>query len=313
MDKIAIIIPCYNEGITIKKVVTDFKMSLPEAVIYVYDNNSTDNTVSEASAAGAIVKQERLQGKGNVVRRALREIDAACYLMVDGDDTYPAQSAPELCNAVLNEGYEMCIGDRLGSNYFTINKRKGHNSGNSLIRNSINFLFNSKVTDILTGYRAMSFLFAKSLPILSGGFEIETELTVHGLDKRLNYTSIPIQYQNRPAGSFSKLHTIKDGSKVLITLFNLFKNYRPLLFFSFVSFILIVAAGLLVYPVFTEYLRTGLVPRFPTLILSFILILIAVNAFLIGLNLDSLVNKERREFEFRLHQLHGIQTRLNEN
>ncbi len=306
MDKIALIIPCYNEGLTIKKVIHDFKLSLPEAVIYVYDNNSTDNTFSEALSTGVVVKKERLQGKGNVLRRALREVDAECYLMVDGDDTYPPENANDLCNFILQDGYEMSIGDRLGSNYFTVNKRLGHNFGNSLIRNSINFLFKSNITDVLTGYRAMSFQFAKSLPVLSKGFEIETELTIHALDKRLIYKSIPINYQNRPEGSFSKLNTFKDGFKVIITVFNLFKNYRPLLFFSIVSLLLLFISTILAYPVFIEYLNTGLVPRFPTLILSFILILIAVNSFLIGLNLDSLVNTERREFEFRLHQLKYI-------
>lgn len=303
MDRIAVILPCFNEGMTIYKVVQDFKLALPDSVIYVYDNNYADNTIEEAHRAGAIVYREPLQGKGNVIRRALREIDAECYLMADGDDTYPSENAGALCDFILRDGYEMAIGDRLGSNYFTVNKRMGHNFGNTLVRSSINFLFRAKVTDVLTGYRAMSYQFAKSLPVLSQGFEIETELTIHSLDKRLAMVSMPVNYKNRPAGSFSKLNTVKDGMRVLITVFNLFKNYRPLMFFSIVSTFLSLLSVILLIPVFTEYLNSGLVPRFPTLIFGLILSLVAVQTFLIGLNLDIVINSDRKQFEFKLLQL----------
>jgi glycosyltransferase involved in cell wall biosynthesis len=303
MDKIAVIIPCFNEGITIYKVVRDFKYFLPEASIYVYDNNSTDNTISEAKRAGAIVREEKHQGKGNVIRRILREVNAECYLMVDGDDTYPAVSARELCNKILNENYEMALGDRLGSNYYTVNDRLGHNFGNSLVKKSINLLFNSNVSDVLTGYRAMSYQFAKSLPVLSMGFEIETEITIHSLDKKLLMTTLPICYKNRPAGSFSKLNTFKDGIRVLLTVFNLFKNFRPLLFFSLMSFLLLLISIILLIPVFVEYFNTGFVPRFPTLIMGLFISLVAIQSFFTGLQLDIVVSSERKDFEFKLIQL----------
>jgi glycosyltransferase involved in cell wall biosynthesis len=300
MDKIAVVIPCFNEGIAIYKVVTDFKNALPEASIYVYDNNSTDDTIEQAKRAGAIVRVEKQQGKGNVIRRILREVDAECYLMVDGDDTYPAASARELCNKVLDEKYEMAIGDRLSANYHDVNERKGHSFGNVLVRRSINLLFSSDVKDILSGYRAMSYEFAKTFPVISRGFELETELTIHTLDKRLSVVSIPVSYGNRPEGSFSKLNTFKDGLKVLLTVFNLFKDYRPLLFFGLLALFFFSTGLLFLVPVLIVYFETGLVPRFPTLFMSLFLILLSVNSFLLGIIMDASANSERKNFEFKL-------------
>ena len=242
MDKIAVLIPCYNESATIAKVVQDYRAALPDAAIYVYDNNSTDGTDEIARAAGAVVRYERRQGKGNVIRTMFREIDAECYLMIDGDDTYPAEDARAMADGVLRDGYDMVIGDRLSSTYFTENKRPFHNSGNVLVRKLVNRFFGGHVTDIMTGYRAFSPLFVKSFPILSKGFEIETEMTIHALDKNFALTSIPVGYRDRPAGSESKLNTFSDGFKVLRTIARLYKDYRPLPFFSIIAGILMVAA-----------------------------------------------------------------------
>lgn len=303
MDKIAVLIPCYNESRTIEKVVTDFRRVLPEAVIYVYDNNSSDGTDEIARRAGAIVRYERQQGKGNVIRRMFREINAECYIMTDGDDTYPAESAPEMARMVLEEQADMVVGDRLSSTYFQENKRPFHNFGNSLVRKSINALFRSSVKDIMTGYRAFSYLFVKSFPVLSEGFEIETEMSIHAVDKNMRIDHVVVDYRNRPAGSQSKLNTYSDGIKVLGMILKLFRVYRPLAFFGLLSLLLALTAGLFFIPVFLDYLRTGLVARFPTLIVCGFVMLAAIQSFFTGLMLQNAVQKNRRDFEMTLNEI----------
>ncbi len=301
MDKIAVLIPCYNESATIEKVVKDYQKALPEAVIYVYDNNSSDHTDDIARKAGAVVKYEYRQGKGNVIRSMFRDIDAQCYLMIDGDDTYPAENAREMTDLVLNGKADMVIGDRLSSTYFTQNKRPFHNSGNRVVRSLINHLFKSNVRDIMTGYRAFSRLFVKSFPVLSKGFEIETEMTIHALDKNFMLQEIPVSYRDRPAGSVSKLNTFSDGLKVLKTIMELYKNYRPLSFFSVVAALLWIIGLILFVPVFIEFIQTDLVLRFPTLIVACILFAIGVMAEVCGIILDVIVKKHRQLYELYLN------------
>lgn len=297
MNKIAVLIPCYNESKTIAKVVKDYKEALPEADIYVYDNNSVDETDKIAREAGAIVRYERRQGKGNVIRSMFHQIDADCYLMIDGDDTYPAENARQMCDEVLSGGADMVIGDRLSSTYFEENKRPFHNIGNVTVRYLINKLFHSNVRDIMTGYRAFSRDFVKMFPVLSKGFEIETEMTIHALDKNMLLKEIPVTYRDRPAGSVSKLNTYSDGMKVIFTIFRLFRDYKPLLFFSCISVVLLAVAAILFVPVFYEYLQTGLVPRYPTLIVSGFIVLLAMLLWSCGLILEVLVKKHRQMFE----------------
>jgi len=301
MDKIAVLIPCYNEEKTIGKVVRDAKKVLPEAIIYVYDNNSTDRTVEIAKAEGAVVRHEYKQGKGNVIRRMFREIDAQCYLMIDGDDTYPLENAPEMVDKVLTYQADMVVGDRLSSTYFTENKRPFHNFGNSLVRSSINWLFRSDIKDIMTGYRAFNYKFVKTFPVISAGFEIETEMTIHAVNYKMQVENVIVDYRDRPAGSESKLNTYKDGIKVLYKIVQLFKNYKPFGFFGVISLLLMVLAAALFTPVFMEYLQTGLVPKFPTLIVSGFLALAAIQSFFSGMILSEIAAKERREFEYRLN------------
>ena len=301
MDKVAVLIPCYNESKTIAKVVTDFQAVLPEgSVIYVYDNNSTDGTAEIAAAAGAVVRHEYQQGKGNVIRRMFREIDAQCYLMVDGDDTYPAEFAPEMIAKVLDRGVDMVVGDRLSATYFTENKRPFHNFGNKLVRHSINALFKSNIQDIMTGYRAFSYQFVKSFPVLSKGFEIETEMSIHAIEKNMLVESVIVTYRDRPEGSVSKLNTVSDGIKVLGTIGKLYKNNKPFGFFGIIALVLVVIAGLLFFPVLLEYLNTGLVRRFPTLIVSGFIAIGAIQSFFSGLILETLHEKDRHDFEMEL-------------
>lgn len=297
MNKIAVLIPWYNESKTIAKVVKDYKEALPEADIYVYDNNSVDETDKIAKEAGAIVRYERRQGKGNVIRSMFHQIDADCYLMIDGDDTYPAENARQMCAEVLSGEADMVIGDRLSSTYFEENKRPFHNIGNVTVRYLINKLFHSNVRDIMTGYRAFSRDFVKMFPVLSKGFEIETEMTIHALDKNMLLKEIPVTYRDRPAGSVSKLNTYSDGMKVIFTIFRLFRDYKPLLFFSCISVVLLAVAAILFVPVFYEYLQTGLVPRYPTLIVSCFIVLLAMLLWSCGLILEVLVKKHRQMFE----------------
>ena len=301
MDKVAVLIPCYNESKTIAKVVTDFQAVLPEgSVIYVYDNNSTDGTAELAAAAGAVVRHEYQQGKGNVIRRMFREIDAQCYLMVDVDDTYPAEFAPEMIAKVLDRGVDMVVGDRLSATYFTENKRPFHNFGNKLVRHSINALFKSNIQDIMTGYRAFSYQFVKSFPVLSKGFEIETEMSIHAIEKNMLVESVIVTYRDRPEGSVSKLNTVSDGIKVLGTIGKLYKNNKPFGFFGIIALLLAVIAGLLFFPVLSEYLHTGLVRRFPTLIVSGFIAIGAIQSFFSGLILETLHEKDRHDFEMEL-------------
>ena len=304
MDKIAVLIPCYNEEKTIAKVVTDTKRVLPEAVIYVYNNNSSDRTAELAEAAGAVVRNEYMQGKGNVIRRMFREIDAECYIMVDGDDTYPMENAPEMVDLVLNKNADMVVGDRLSSTYFTENKRPFHNFGNSLVRGSINRLFDCKIKDIMTGYRAFSYQFVKTYPVLSRGFEIETEMTIHALQRNMQVENVVIDYRDRPEGSESKLNTYSDGFKVLGTIARLFKNYRPFSFFGILAAILAVFGIGFMIPVLGEYFRTGLVPRFPTLIVCCFVLVAALLLFISGIILSSQLAKDARDFEFQLQTVH---------
>ena len=303
MDKIAVLIPCYNESKTIKKVVEDYKKALPEASIYVYDNNSTDKTDIIAKKAGAIVRHEYRQGKGNVIRSMFLDIDANCYLMVDGDDTYPAENAREMCELILNGKADMVIGDRLSSTYFKENKRVFHNSGNKIVRWLINHLFDNKIKDIMTGYRAFSYDFVKGFPILSRGFEIETEMTIFAVDKNYKIKEIPVNYRDRPLGSISKLNTYKDGVKVLKTIISLFKDYKPLEFFGYLSLLFAIVATILVIPVFMDYFATGLVLRFPTLIVSGFIYLFASLLFITGIILNVIVKKNRQNYELYLHLL----------
>ena len=298
--KIAVLIPCYNESKTIEKVVKDYKKVLPEADIYVYDNNSKDDTDKIASKAGAIVRYEYKQGKGNVIRSMFKQIDADCYLMIDGDDTYPKENAREMCELVLDGKADMVIGDRLSSTYFTENKRPFHNFGNRLVRGLINTLFKSNVRDIMTGYRAFSYDFVKTFPVLSKGFEIETEMTIHALDKNFLLKEIPVEYRDRPGGSVSKLNTYKDGFKVLKTIARLFKEYKPTLFFGLVSLLFFVISIVFGTPVFVEYFKTGLVPRYPTLIFSGFMLMISILMFVCGIILEVVVKKHRQLFELIL-------------
>lgn len=294
MSKIAVLIPCYNEGTTIGKVVVDFRSELPEADIYVYDNNSTDDTVENAKKAGAIIGYERRQGKGNVVRRMLREIDADCYILVDGDDTYPVENAKEMARMVLEEKTDMVIGDRLSATYFEENKRPLHDSGNRLVRSIINRIFHSDVKDIMTGYRAMSRRLVETLPLLSEGFEIETEMTIMALDSGLDIQQIPVQYRDRPDGSESKLNTITDGCRILLTILKLYRDYQPLRFFSMIAALLVVIATIVLIPVLTEYFQTGLVPRYPTLIVCGFVILFAMMMWVCGIVLEVMLAHQRQ-------------------
>lgn len=299
MDKIAVLIPCYNEEKTIKKVVEDFKRELPEAKIYVYDNNSKDKTAEIAKEAGAIVKSETRQGKGNVIRTMFREIDAECYIMVDGDDTYPAEKAREMAECVLNENVDMVIGDRLSSTYFTENKRRFHGFGNVLTRVLINTIYKSDIRDVMTGYRAFSYKFVKTFPVMSKGFELENELTIHSLDKNLKIKNVIIEYRDRPEGSESKLNTISDGIKVIKTIFTLYKNYKPLAFFSILATMLMALGFVFFIPVFIGFLHSGLV-RIPTLMISVLFFICSVLSLFSGLILDNIIKTAKQNFEMRL-------------
>lgn len=312
MDKIAVLIPCYNEAQTIEKVVKDVKKNLPEATVYVYDNNSGDDTVSIAGRAGAAVRHEYQQGKGNVIRRMFREIDAECYLMIDGDDTYPLEFAREMVDKVLYHGADMVVGDRLSSTYFTENKRPFHNFGNSLVRGSINYLFKSEIKDIMTGYRAFNYAFVKTFPVLSKGFEIETEMTIHAVHNNMQVDNVVVDYRDRPEGSESKLNTYADGFKVIRMIIRLFKNYKPLAFFGIIAVALVLLAAGFFLPVLLEYLETHVVLKFPTLFVCGFTALAAIQSLFAGLILSNMSEKNRRDFEFQLNMIHDKYERLLE-
>ena len=303
MDKIAVLIPCYNESRTIKKVVEDFKRVLPEAVIYVYDNNSTDGTDEIARQAGAVVRYEYKQGKGNVIRRMFRDIDAECYIMTDGDDTYPAEAAPEMIDMVFEKNADMVVGDRLSSTYFTENKRAFHNFGNSLVRKSINMLFDTDIKDMMTGYRAFSYLFVKSFPVLSKGFEIETEMSIHAADKNMQVENVVIEYRDRPEGSVSKLNTFSDGFRVLKTIGRMYQTYKPMNFFGVLSAVLALLSIGFMIPIIVLYSKPGLVPHFPTLIVCGFVMLAAIQSFFSGLILKTMGQKNRQDFEMELQTI----------
>ena len=303
MDKIAVLIPCYNEEQTIAKVVRDSRNALPDACVYVYDNNSTDRTAELAGEAGAVVRCEYKQGKGNVIRRMFREIDAECYLILDGDDTYPLDCAREMVDKVLVHNADMVVGDRLSSTYFTENKRPFHNFGNSLMRIGINSLFHSDIKDIMTGYRAFSYEFVKTFPVFSKGFEIETEMTIHAVNYNLQVENVVVEYRDRSEGSVSKLNTYSDGMRVIRKMLQLYRNYRPLHFFGILCFALVLAAAILMIPIVEVYLETGLVPRFPTMIVCGFMVLAGIQSFFAGMILEVMSAKDRRDFEYHLNRI----------
>ncbi len=310
MDKIAVLIPCYNESQTIAKVVEDFRRVLPDAVVYVYDNNSTDDTAGIAQNAGAVVRHEYCQGKGNVIRRMFRDIDAACYIIADGDDTYPAESARAMADLVLRKHVDMVVGDRLSSTYFSENKRPFHNFGNSLVRGSINFLFKNDIKDIMTGYRGFSYEFVKTFPVLSQNFEIETEMSIHAIDKNMYVENVIIDYRDRPEGSVSKLNTYSDGIKVLRTIARLYRAYKPMGFFGMIALFMALLSGIFFIPVAYTFIKTGLVPNFPTLIVCGFTMMAAIQSFFTGLMLQTIVQKNRQDFEMQLHAAAREKSRL---
>ena len=299
---IAVLLPCYNEEVTIGKVVRDFKTALPSADIYVYDNNSTDRTAEIAASEGAIVRKEPRQGKGNVIRAMFEDIDADVYVMADSDDTYPADAAPAMVDKVL-EGYDMVIGDRLSSTYFQENKRPFHNFGNSLVRKSINLLFNTDIKDIMTGYRAFSYQFVKSFPVLSKGFEIETEMSIHAADKNMFVENVIIEYRDRPEGSVSKLNTYSDGFRVLRTIARLYRTYKPMNFYGVVAAVLAVLSVGFLIPILVKYSQTHLVPNFPTLFVCGFVMLAAIQSFFSGMILQTISQKNRQDFEMELQHI----------
>ena len=313
MDKVAVLIPCYNEAAAIEKVVNDFRKAIPEATIYVYDNNSTDQSAELARKAGAVVRHEFRQGKGNVIRRMFAEVDSECYLIVDGDDTYSAESAREMVDQVLVRKADMVIGDRLSSTYYQENKRLFHNTGNSLVRRFINILFHNDIPDIMTGYRAFSYRFVKTFPVLSKGFEIETEMSIHAVDKNMLVRSVIVNYRDRPKGSASKLNTFSDGITVLFTIQRLFRTYRPGVYFSIIAGILLLIALFFLIPVLIEYSRTGLVERFPTLIVCGFVMIAALQSFFSGQILKTIYLKNRQDFEMELYRVHSEYNRQKEN
>ena len=301
--KIAVLIPCYNEELTVEKTVSDFKRVLPSADIYVYNNNSKDRTKELALKAGAIVKDEYRQGKGAVVRSMFRDIDADVYIMVDGDDTYPAEEVEGLITPVLEGKADMVIGDRLSSTYYTENKRPFHNFGNSLVKGLINFLFKSDLNDIMTGYRSFSKKFVKCMPVMSNGFQIETEMTIFALTNNMQVVNVPITYRDRPEGSESKLNTFSDGFKVLLTLFNLFKDNRPFLFFGSISIVIFIIGLLIGIPVIDEFIKTAYITKVPSAILAAALMLNAFLMFSVGIILDAIKNQKRYLFECHMNDV----------
>ncbi len=308
MEKIALLIPCYNEELTIKKVIEDFKKELPEAEIYVYDNNSKDKTAQIAKEAGAIVRKENRQGKGNVVRTMFREIDADIYIMVDGDDTYPAEFVHQLIEPIRNGTADMTIGDRLSNGtYQKENKRHFHEFGNNLVRKGINVLFKTNLKDIMTGYRAFNKMFVKNMPVLSPKFEIETEMSLYALDKKYRIEEIPIVYRDRPEGSTSKLNTVGDGIKVIKTIVNMFKNYKPLPFFTIIAVILFILGLIIGMPVLIEYFKTHYISKVPSAILATGIITLSVITAQCGVILHTIVKQHKEDYELNLLRYQQIE------
>lgn len=302
-DTVAVLIPCYNEAVTIGKVIDDFKRVLPDADIYVYDNNSKDDTAAIAEDHGAIVRTEPRQGKGNVVRQMFREIDADYYIMVDGDDTYPAEAAPRLLEPLMNDTADMTVGDRLSNGtYGEENDRAFHGFGNNLVRWLIKVIYGYAFDDVMTGYRAFNRIFVKTMPVLSEGFQIETELSIHAVDKRFRIADVPIEYRDRPEGSYSKLSTFGDGAKVLRAIASLFKDHKPMAFFGWLALILIALGLIAGIPVIAEYFQTGLVPRFPTAILAIALVICGALSFTAGIILDTVAKTGRKQWELFTYQ-----------
>lgn len=298
---VAVLVPCYNEAQTVAKVVDDFRRVLPGATVYVYDNNSSDGTSEIAARAGAVVRKECRQGKGNVVRQMLRDIDAEYYIMVDGDDTYPAEAAPALLSPLMSGESDTVVGDRLSNGtYGAENKRAMHGFGNNLVRDLVSLLYGYRYNDIMTGYRSFNRVFAKTLPVLSDGFQIETELSIHAADKRWRIAQVPIDYRDRPVGSESKLDTVSDGMRVLAMIAGLFKDYKPMGFFTLLAAIFLVVGLGLGVPVIIDFVRTGLVPRLPTAIAAVALCGLAALLFVCGIILDTVVKGNRRQWELEV-------------
>lgn len=303
--KVAVLIPCYNEELTIKKVINDFQRELPDADIYVYDNNSTDSTYKIAVEEGAIVKKEPRQGKGNVIRQMFFDIDADYYLMVDGDDTYPAEACHDLLKG-LEDGYDMVIGDRLSNGtYYSENKRAFHDFGNNFVRDTINRLYKSNIKDVMTGYRGFNKVFVKTFPVMSSGFQIETEFTLHALDKRLKLLELPIDYRDRPEGSVSKLNTYSDGIKVVFTIFKMFKDYKPMIFFSILFLLFFVLSLLAGIPVITEFMRTSYISKVPSALLATGLMIISFLCLFTGIILDTVVINNKKDYELKMYTVYG--------
>ncbi|MCR4562011.1 MAG: glycosyltransferase family 2 protein [Bacilli bacterium] len=303
MEEIAFLIPCYNEELTIGKVIDDAKMAIPEATIYVYDNNCTDKTAEIAAAHGAIVRREPRQGKGNVIQSMFRDIDAHCYIMVDGDDTYELSSAREMADKILKKEADMVVGDRLSGAYYTENKRPFHNFGNNLVRGSVNAFFHGKIKDIMTGYRAFSYTFVKSFPVLSSGFEIETEMSIFALDQNFRVETMTIEYRDRPKGSVSKLNTFKDGFKVLRTIYGFHRKYKPFAHYFIYSLILFAVATGFIIPIFIDYAKTGQVDRFPTLIVCAFVYLVGILLIFLGMILNSFRKTDKMRFQNERNRL----------
>lgn len=303
MDRIAVLIPCYNEAHTIGKVVADFRRTLPEAIVYVYDNNSTDGTHVIAEEAGAVVRHEGRQGKGNVIRRMFLDIDAQCYILVDGDDTYPAEAAREMADKVLHHCADMVVGDRLSSTYYEENKRAFHNAGNALVKKSINFLFHARIQDVMSGYRAFSYRFVKTFPVLSKGFEVETEMSIHAADKNMRVENVAVAYRDRPSGSMSKLNTFRDGLKVFVMIGKMFSTCRPFRFFGIIAAILALTALIFFVPIVVDYMKTGMVPRIPTLIVCGFTAIAAIQSLFSGMIMNILYRKNRQDFEMQLYRV----------
>ena len=314
MQKIAVLIPCYNEEYTIEKVVNDFKKELPKANIYVYDNNSKDKTIEKAKKAGAIVRSESRQGNGNVIRTLFNEIEADIYVIVDGDDTYQAEYVHQLIEPIIENQADMTVGDRLSNGtYQQKNKRHFHNFGNKLVRKSINTLFNSKLRDIMTGYRAFNKRFVKNMPVMSANFELETEMTLFALDKKYRIKEIPIEFRERPEGSKSKVNTFTDGMKVIKTIIKMFKDYRPLKFFSII-FIILFSIGILVgIPVIIEFYKTGYITKMPSAILATGIITLSVISEQCGLILHTIVKLDKQNYELNLLRYKQIEELKNKN